>query len=201
VGRRCFALIGYAENIAATLLSSLGTWKARIVAWHFRRSRLAGTWAGTYEFYGHGGFEPLAPSNFTLWLRDGFFGRFRGFVRDDPFTGMPDTGKIDGVLRADQVSFTKRMPRMFFGSAEGQPPKPMSELVLPDGSKPFDDVPHPLLHYRGVLSVSGTSATGTWTLEAIRCVSRDGRATIELPSSTGTWSIRRIGDARSPEND
>jgi hypothetical protein len=58
--------------------------------------KITGTWKGTYSYQPVEHILNLDPVAFTLILKQGWFGRFKGTVTDDGLGGMPGTGFIEG---------------------------------------------------------------------------------------------------------
>ncbi|MFC0772567.1 hypothetical protein [Terrimonas alba] len=93
-------------------------------------------WEGNYKYDEHHSFSKDYGVPFTIELKRKWFGRIEGVVQDD-FNkgGMKEKGKIKGRIKANQITFVKRMPNFFGHDLLGNP------INL--------NIPHPLLHYKG----------------------------------------------------
>ena len=69
--------------------------------WDFR-----GRWLGKYRYDPSPLFsQPTPVVRFTLTLKKTWFGRLRGYVQDDPATGMPERGIVRGKVAGLDVEF------------------------------------------------------------------------------------------------
>jgi len=148
--------------------------------------KVTGTWRGTYSY------EPVEhlPARdavpFALILKQGWFGHFTGTVTDNGPGGMPGTGVIEGYFSFPRIQFKKLMPVCYVTSSDGRLIT-LREYVIEQGHKCERDLPHPPIFYKGEFS-SPSRAEGTWTIWAGPVSLGDGR-TIQLPESSGGWSI------------
>ncbi len=71
------------------------------------RTKLTGVWRGAYGFETpeHPAGNKVVP--FTLKLKQGWMGHFTGTVNEDPPTGMPGNGMIDGYFDFPTIEFKK----------------------------------------------------------------------------------------------
>ena len=150
--------------------------------------RLAGTWAGTYEYV-----EPKAQGpqrvGFTLEMFNGSSWRINGEVWDDPNTGMEGRGIITGWSWGRRVWFRKVMPHV----QVMHDPKPIAlneYLKSHYGERLDGDLGRHPVSYRGVVAQNQRVVTGTWRLSHRRLVLPSGRV-IVVPFARGTWEMGR----------
>jgi hypothetical protein len=150
--------------------------------------RLAGTWAGTYEYL-----EPHAQGpqrvGFTLKVFNGSSWRLHGEVWDDPNTGMEGRGIITGWSWGRRIWFRKVMPSL----QVVHDPKPIAlndYLESRYGERLEGDLGRHAVMYRGVVAQNRGAVTGTWRIPHRRLVLASGRV-IVLPFARGTWEMRR----------
>ena len=123
---------------------------------------------------------------FTLFLKQGFFGRFTGTVTDDGPGGMLGTGVIVGYFSFPRIQFTKLMPVSYVVTPDGRIIT-FREHLIEHGFSCERDVPHSAIYYQGEFS-SPHRAEGTWIIGDEPVQLPDGWA-IEGVASSGGWSI------------
>ncbi len=116
---------------------------------------------------------------FVLFLNHGWFGKLEGTVQDDPVSGMPDEGEVDGNLTGNQLSFVKRMP-VDYVSADDELISYREYFLRQTGKDLGYDPPHPPILYRGTVSADGNQMEGTWE------IIQNGKTT-----RTGVWQAAR----------
>jgi hypothetical protein len=163
-------------------------------------SQLDGEWVGKYRISDEWRSAVSSPRvvGFTLRLSSRGLWKFRGSVRDDPATGMPEEGEVEGWRVGSWVRFTKRMP-VFRVSFEGRT-VPVAEYVRATMGVDLDPSvipPHPLIRYRGRLAGEGRVMGGHWQMEKHRLLI-PGRGAIPFPSIWGAWhATRHAGEVRT----
>jgi len=150
--------------------------------------RLAGRWAGTYEYE-----QPDVPGSrqvsFSLELFASSSWRLNGEVWDDPVTGEETKGIISGWSWRRHVWFRKIMPSTHV--AHDPQPIPVEDYVEAlYGERVAGDPGVHVISYRGIVARDGESLEGTWHLSHRRLV-LESRRVIVFPFACGTWSMRR----------
>ena len=148
--------------------------------------KITGTWRGTYSYDPVETIPRPDAVPFTLTLKQGWFGRFKGTVTDDATRGMPGTGAIAGYFSFPRIEFTKRMPVCYVTTPDGRSIT-MREHLVELGHACEHDVPHMPIFYQGKFS-GPTRAQGTWIIRAGPVSLLDGRA-VQVPEARGVWSI------------
>jgi hypothetical protein len=150
--------------------------------------RLAGSWAGTYNYL-----EPEVEGSqrvgFTLEIFGGSSWRLRGEVCDDPVSGMDGRGTISGRSWGRHIWFTKVMPQLQIR----HDPKPLAladYLQAEFGEQLARDCGPHAISYRGILAGNRESVSGTWTFPHRRLVLSSGRV-IAFPAARGIWEMHR----------
>lgn len=157
---------------------------------------ITGSWVGEYFYHPSPAFPTLPPgSGFTLTTTRGWFGRFRGFVQDDPATGAPVEADVTGWVFGKTVRFRKQY-RAFYINL-GVRRVTLREHLELDHGMPLDrDVPARPIRYSGTYDPEEDVITGTWRISSgqIRIRSRGRIFHIPVPVLTGSWSMRRQSD-------
>ena len=148
--------------------------------------KVTGTWKGTYSYQPVEHIPNLDPVAFTLTLKQGWFGRFKGTVTDDGLGGMPGTGFIEGHFSFPCIEFTKQMPICHVATPNGRSIT-MREYLKEQGHACAHDIPHPPIFYKGEF-LSPIRAQGTWIIRAGPIFLGDGRV-VQVPEAKGIWSI------------
>jgi hypothetical protein len=148
--------------------------------------RVTGLWRGIYSFDASERLPQRAPVSFTLNLKQGWFGRFKGSVTDDPASGMPGTGVIFGRLSFPRIAFIKQMP-VCCVAVPGGSMITLREYLIGNGYHCEKDPPHSPILYEGEFS-SPSLAQGTWVIRAGQRSLPDGRA-LKTLETKGSWSM------------
>ena len=150
--------------------------------------RLAGRWAGTYEYE-----QPDVPGSrqvsFSLELFDSSSWRLNGEVWDDPVTGAEAKGVVLGWSWRRHVWFKKIMPSLHVAHH----PKPMALEDWVEANYNDRVAGDPGVHviwYRGIIARDEEYLEGTWQLPHCRFV-LESKGVIVFPSACGTWHMRR----------
>jgi hypothetical protein len=150
--------------------------------------RLAGAWAGTYEYA-----EPKAQGpqrvGFTLEVFNGSSWRLNGEVWDDSNTGMEGRGIITGWSWGRRIWFQKVMPSLQVVND----PKPIAfnDYLESHYSESLDGDPgRHAASYRGVVARHQQVVTGAWRIPHRQLVLASGRV-IVVPFARGIWEMRR----------
>ena len=152
------------------------------------RIHIAGKWSGEYHYASSS--EEMLPAvvGFTLVLRKGWFGRFRGKVRNDPATGMLEEGTVEGRLKAQKVEMVKQFP-VCRVNHEGKNIT-AGELLrnrgieIPEGV----ELPHRAIEYEGSFTDSD-HAEGSWRI-SFGPLEFWGYV-MQMREMTGTWCMWR----------
>jgi hypothetical protein len=126
---------------------------------------------------------------FTLTLKQGWFGRFKGAVTDDGPGGMPETGVIKGRISFPKVAFAKFMPVCYVTNAEGRPIT-MREYLIELGHTCERDPAHSPIFYTGEFS-SPSQAQGRWLIRAGSFFLDDGRF-FKMGEARGSWTMEAM---------
>jgi hypothetical protein len=157
---------------------------------------ITGEWVGEYAF-DPGPAYPTLPTGirFTLVVRQGWFGRFRGTAQDAAkcFSVAPATivGRVAGL----KLSFRKLYPEFYVASRDGGWAT-LRDYIEGELALPLDqDVPPDPVWYSGGYDPDEQTARGTWRIEAgvLQFWSRGRRCTSDWPGTSGTWVMRRLG--------
>ena len=149
--------------------------------------KLDGTWRGTYH-YDLLENIPFRPStDFTLVIKQGWFGFFKGSVTDDTPNGPPDTGSIAGDFSYPRISFTKKMPIWYVFQPDGTRVT-FREFIIGKGYAGREEFPGPAIIYEGKFS-EPHQAEGTWFINPQFIRLRGNRKVAVNRRTTGTWNM------------
>lgn len=151
--------------------------------------RIAGRWRGIYRYHPSELVPKRDPVSFTLTLKQGWFGRFKGTVEDDSGRGMPGVGSVDGHFSYPRVRFIKQMPTAYIATPQGGRTT-LREALEKFGLKLAGDAPHPPILYTGEF-VDPTHARGTWVIPP-RSIRVDEERVLKLPGATGEWDLEAV---------
>ncbi len=153
--------------------------------------KFTGTWSGSYGYDPAENMPVRDSTPFTLRLKHGWFGRFKGVVNESGPNAMPETGAIRGRLSFPFLEFTKIMPIAYLSLSDGTVVSWPEYLRLRnlDGDP---KLPHPPIIYKGVF-LDTSRAEGVWIIMPGRIPLRDGRALRRIGAS-GKWEIKRETD-------
>lgn len=147
---------------------------------------VTGVWRGIYNFGLSEQMPALAPVPFTLTLRQGWFGRFKGTVTDDRAPGMPGIGTITGFFSYPHIQFTKQMPICYVITPEGRSVS-LRDILLEEGHACDNELPHFPIRYHGEF-IDPMHARGSWRIMAGVLELPNG-LTMNVVESYGKWSI------------
>jgi hypothetical protein len=149
-----------------------------------------GEWRGRYFYDLVNDLYPREGVPFEMSLAEGWFGRFRGKVREDASQGgLPEEGRIRGRIRGDRISFLKRMP--IYHVAGGAT---MAEYILEHYRVDVRrHLRHPPIRYVGKYDFVADRATGRWSIarHKLLTLARGRLLVFGTERTTGTWEIRR----------
>jgi hypothetical protein len=154
-----------------------------------------GSWAGEFWYSPDPAFADLPqPVGFTLTARQGWFGRFRGAVRDDPIGGSaPEEAAVAGRAAGGRLWFRKRYPACYVW-AGGRLATLGEQMEASYGLRLDRDPPAAPIRYRGEFEADGQAAGGQWEVPAdrVRCRSGGRVVVFEWPGCAGGWRMRRL---------
>jgi hypothetical protein len=152
------------------------------------RGKTTGLWRGAYGYDNKG---PLATKvvAFTLILKQGWLGHFRGTVTEDAPMGMPGVGKVDGFFEWPTIEFTKQMPVGYMARPDGGRVT-LREYFKEHGHACENELPSPPISYEGTF-LDANRVQGFWVIKPIRLLSPDGWG-VTLSQSTGLWCAEFI---------
>jgi len=146
-----------------------------------------GVWDGQFL---RDGAAPGEGVPFTLTLKEGWFGRFRGTVREDPARGgVPEEGRIRGRVKGFNLRFVKWMPVLYMPDGTTA-----SRYILEtQGVDVQHEIGHPPVIYEGRYDPENDRARGAWLFGPYKIfIWIDGVSVRhEVERATGTWEIRR----------
>jgi hypothetical protein len=148
--------------------------------------KVTGVWRGVYSYEiskTMPGFEPVP---FTLILKQGWFGYFKGSVNDDPKLGMPETGRIEGHFSFPKIEFTKLMPVCRIAMPDGRRGT-LREFLIERGIRCDHDIPHKPIKYNGEFS-DPQHAQGIWIIEPGPLSLASGEV-VRIPGARGNWKM------------
>lgn len=156
------------------------------------RLDIGGTWVGQYGYDEDFPDDVPPPVAFTLTARPGWFGRFRGTVRDDPAAGVPDEAAVRGWVTETTVEFRKQYP-VFYMQLRGERVTLREYMEELNGVSIDRDVPPKPIHYRGEYDPVRGAFAGAWRIPGGPVwLSSNGRSLrLEFPECTGVWAMRR----------
>jgi hypothetical protein len=152
----------------------------------YKLKKVTGTWRGTYNYAPTAILPNRESVRFTLALKQGWFGHFKGIVTDDSAHGMPGTGLIKGCFSFPRIEFIKRMPVCSVVTPEGRQ-MTLREFLIGQGISCRQELPHRPISYQGEFS-SSTQAHGSWLLKGGSFPLGNGLV-LNLEESKGTWTI------------
>lgn len=141
---------------------------------------MTGTWKGYYRYNTEwvrekSGFDRTV---FTIEIAEFDGKNFSGTVNDDTNTGgMPETGKITGVINGNSISFQKFMP--------------VHSVIHPElGHLKIPHEKHPTLYYEGK-SDDKNKYTGNWKFK-IKIGFILGILPVPYRPAKGTWAMEKV---------
>jgi hypothetical protein len=143
---------------------------------------VAGEWRGRFSYDQNG----LPGSGFTLHLRAGFFGRFRGYAVDDDPRLAADRPRVRGRVIGDAITFTKQYDTFFVAG-----PKHGTETLEEYFEREYSIVleekaPGLTIHYTGRYEPRRDVFRGRWEI-------RKGELLLKVNDQNATWPIREAG--------
>jgi len=105
---------------------------------------------------------------------------------------MPEEGRVVGTLRRGLMRFRKFMPvaRVRAGGATCE----LRSHAAEAGYQLARTSPHPPIVYEGVVAEDGTSAVGTWSVQAFVVPLSDRERVLQFSGYRGTWAARRASE-------
>lgn len=154
---------------------------------------LTGTWTGeyVYEETKDGGSRLVVGTvvQFTLQLKQGWFGAVTGTVKEDPETGFPEAGEIKGKLRDKVLVFEKIMPVMHMTHEKSH--KSIEQLAEQFNLVMDTEYPHPKIRHIGDVSEDEKTIEGTWLSPETSLPVPGSSQTIMIPKLAGTFKVTR----------
>ena len=145
---------------------------------------VSGQWLGYFAYAETEIWGNMVPNSvpFEIELKQGWWGRIKGTVKDDVKQGgSKGIGTIKGHVKKHSIEFVKQMPFLTIISLVGKV-KPRFET--------FEyDQPHMPIYYKGTFNDDLTEVNGTWELKA-DVVTINGQL-FPLNASRGTWRMKR----------
>lgn len=154
---------------------------------------VTGQWVGQYEYNACDELPtPPPPVKFTLIVRQGWFGRFRGTIQDDPVCGAPEQAQTWGRVNETGLTFMKRYPVVYVG-VESTHVKLRDYLEMELGLELDENIEPMPIHYEGLVDAAGQSVQGTWHISAhgIPFQSREQWMVLDIAPTSGTWKMER----------
>ncbi len=152
--------------------------------------RMAGTWRGMYRYELDDEQLESRTVGFTLTMEQGWFGRLRGTIKDDPELGLPLNATLQGRLKGVQLFFRK-IPADFLTLSKGglRPVAEYVEETLGEQVRGKPRAPH--VHYHGQLDPATWQVEGTWNIPSYLLPLRSSSRYLILQETHGTWWMQR----------
>lgn len=157
---------------------------------------ISGNWIGRYSY------DPQIvnaqnPVEFTFQARpgggiDGWLGRFRGVIQDDPVLGIPAPASMVGRVCGNNVRFRKLYPECYV-LCNGRSMTLAEASFLQDGVR-LDEAPPPSpIWYRGTYDPDQEIVKGIWVIKPHRIRMKKRGLVLEtfVNASSGSWALWR----------
>ncbi len=155
-----------------------------------RRKTVTGRWRGTYEYDTTASMPKQTSVPFTLNLRQGWFGTFKGDVTEAGPNTTPGTGTVRGWMSFPRIEFTKEMPVGYTLKPDGSLIS-IRESIIAQGRPCDEDVAGSEITYRGKFTAPDR-AEGVWVIDAA-VLPLPGDLWLPVPLTTGTWKMEFEG--------
>jgi hypothetical protein len=143
---------------------------------------ITGSCSGEYSYDSHHSL-PGVPSSvsFTLSAHQGWFGRFKGVVRDDPTSGLAEEASVRGRVAGTRLTFWKRYPVLYV-YFEGKLAAIDEQLRAQHGIKLDRNILPAPIRYCGEYDPVDGAVRGTWEVRPHRIRFRKGGVFWRFPS-------------------
>src|SRR5215207_10054835 len=157
---------------------------------------VTGVWAGEYWYDPSPQFPALPPPTpFRLVAEQGWFGRFRGTVRDAPAGGQPAEAAVAGRVTRTGLWFRKWYPVDYVWL--GDRVVTLADGVAAEHGVRLDADPAPApIWYRGECDPADGGVRGTWEVRPhwVHGSSGGQPVTFPVPGYSGGWRMERRPD-------
>ncbi len=156
-----------------------------------RRIRMKGTWRGQYVHDSIG----MPSIEFTMRLRDGWFGAFAGRTVDDP-PGPSEEAEVEGRIDGGMIRLTKSYAHSWVANPEGAI-RYEDYLLAKEGLKVEGEIEGFDVEYAGEYDEDRETFEGTWRIVTFEQLFRAGGRDYRKPASgaaTGRWMMKRVID-------
>lgn len=152
---------------------------------------VAGTWRGMYRYeLEDGASTQVREVGFTLELQQGWLGRLRGTIVDDPELGLPVSAAIEGRLRGLRLFFRKIPQEFYTLGKDGL--RPVAEYVEQAFGEQVRGKPRaPHVHYHGQLEPAQMRVEGVWHIPSYLLPLRSSSKHLVFQETRGTWWMQR----------
>ncbi len=147
------------------------------------RTKITGVWRGAYGYASKSAHEGIVV-RFTLKLKQGWLGHFKGEVTEDPPEGALGTGFVDGYFGNRTIEFTKQMPVGYIRRPDGTRVS-MREYFIEHGHGCEQELPGSPISYEGAF-LEANRVQGVWIIRPGRISLPDGWG-MDGRQSTGLW--------------
>jgi hypothetical protein len=148
---------------------------------------IAGTWYGVYQYQVEEKSVLFQTVEFTMILEQGWLGRLRGTIRDDPESMQ---AAVQGRIKGRKIFFRK-IPTEFVTLGQNGY-RPVAEYVRDAFGEEVRGTPRPPhVHYHGLLDTMGDRVEGVWHIPSYLLPLRSSRGYLIFPETQGTWWVQR----------
>ena len=152
--------------------------------------KVSGTWEGEYRYGAEYGPTAGTSIEFTMSVTQlAKQSAIRGYVRDGE-GGIAERGRIAGRSTQRTIDFVKTMPVDYLTDGAGNN-REISETIEQELGIRVTGLSAHRIRYRGQISESGETMTGTWEVLPLAVETAEG--SMQFPASgTGTWQATRV---------